>query len=113
MAEDSMDPFIQNNTGVSALTAEVDFEAFAHFLEGTPLSHAEKQDLLHALWDIAMIFVDLGFAVGRPETPCGQDGISQDQITQFVADALNSKLPKTDNSEADLSAMECFEKVTV
>lgn len=113
MADDSiMDPIDNQMTGTSALEAEVDFEAFAYFLGDTSLSEAEKRELLYALWDIAMIFVDLGFSVGRPETPCGQDVISQDQITQFFADALDLKSSEQTNNEADLSAMERFEKVT-
>lgn len=41
----------------------VDYEAYAHFLEGTDLSEAEKQELLQSLWNVVVEFVALGFGV--------------------------------------------------
>lgn len=41
----------------------IDVQAYAHFLDGSDLSAAQKEEFLQALWSIIVEFVSLGFGV--------------------------------------------------
>ena len=70
-------PAPSSASGPAAIT--VDYEAYAHFLDGSELSEDQKQALLQSLWNIVVGFVSLGFDV-HPAYPdrspdrnaCGQ-----------------------------------------
>lgn len=63
-------------TTTNPAALSVDFEEFAHFLDGTNLSEEEAQQYLRTMWDIVCQFVALGFGVHpaqMAQNSCGQD----------------------------------------
>ena len=54
-------PAPRSASGPAAIT--VDYEAYAHFLDGSELSEDQKRAFLQALWALVCEFVALGFDV--------------------------------------------------
>jgi len=54
----------------------VDYERYAHMLEDSDLSEAQKREFLQSLWNVIVEFVSLGFGVHplqQAENACGKD----------------------------------------
>ncbi|MEM6537374.1 MAG: hypothetical protein AAF668_06550 [Pseudomonadota bacterium] len=52
-----------------------EYERYAHFLDEADLSQDQKREVLQALWNIVVGFVDLGFGVHpvqQAQKPCGK-----------------------------------------
>ncbi len=80
-------------------TLTVDWEAYVPLLEGSDLSDEDKREFIETLWSIVVGFVDLGFSVGSPERPCGQDADADAPSASHVVHSLVDqwdKAAKTD-----------------
>lgn len=72
----------------------VDYDRYAHYLDGTDLTDEQKQEYLQALWSIIVEFVSLGFSVHplqQAENACGK----------FEENSSNSALEATDQLYLD------------
>ena len=56
-------PFEETSTKTNASTVRFNPEDYIEHLEGMDLTDDEARDVLSALWDIMVQFVDLGFQV--------------------------------------------------
>lgn len=74
------------------LTVAVDFEEFAHFLEGSDLTEEEACRYLQTIWVIVCEFVSLGFGVHpaqQAQDSCGKDRRSSPTTAMAKSDGLN------------------------
>lgn len=70
---------------------EVDFEEFAHYLDGKNMSEAEKVACLQDYWTIIWGFVRLGYGLSpAQQIPCEQVGYSGDNAPKSRSDPLYS-----------------------
>lgn len=53
-------------------TLKVDIEKYQAWLDDPALSEQQREQMLEALWQIILCFVDLGFGVSPLENACGQ-----------------------------------------
>ena len=102
MTSDPPDPETPNT--LKPLSA--DLSRFAHHLEGTSLSDAQKQDMLETLWALMIQFVDLGFGLSPTQNICGQLVEIADHLPSDSAKALHSSSPPDafNNAAQDRSA---------
>lgn len=75
---------------------EIDVERYQHLLDG--LDEDQREQVLRALWDIVVAFVDLGFGVHPMQQACGQLGESSDCAVDREADAIGSTHQTKDNN---------------
>lgn len=97
----------------------VDYDLYAHYLEGSELSDAQKQELLQTLWNIVCEFVSLGFnvhPVQQAKKTCGQvtenrgeaaptSAIEVSSLNQFITENLADYTdPETERSGEGVEA---------
>lgn len=97
-------------------TLECDFEAYAHYLEDSDLTENEKRQILEALWNIAVAFVDIGFGVHPGQQVCGklEDNLSKASPTapdglyfdtrQIIENFMSVTDPKEEKDEEGVDA---------
>jgi hypothetical protein len=75
-------------------TLTLDVALYQHYLDGSDLTNAEKNELLETLWSIICEFVRLGFGVHPvqqvTQEPCGKLEIPTLNATQTDLSALDS-----------------------
>ena len=85
------DVVINNNPAL-----QVDPDVYRPYLEDEDISEADKEELLLALWSIAVSFVKLGYDVHplqqviSPDMPCGQDDKNASVIRLNPTNLLSS-----------------------
>ncbi|MDJ0922854.1 MAG: hypothetical protein QNI84_17130 [Henriciella sp.] len=67
---------------------EFDPETYAHHVADLDLTPEQQDELISAIANIMLAFVDLGFGISPTQTPCGQDGILGDLIPETLPDLL-------------------------
>lgn len=70
---------------------EIDFTEFAHYLEGADISDEEAGALMRSLWDIAIVFVDLGWEVSAPDLPPENADITARNLANFIKNEVELK----------------------
>lgn len=76
------------------LTIEFDVDEFRHHVEELELSEEQERELLTALWNIIVQFVDLGFGVHpvqRARATCGKDQKTRRNATLCSDPAVSFK----------------------
>ena len=69
----------------------VDVEKYQHFLDGSDMTDAQKEEYLQTLWSIIMNFVELGFGVHPLQEVCGQIAENGGESADPDSDALKSE----------------------
>ncbi len=87
----------------SKTTVEVDIRKYQAWLDDPDLSDEQKEQIVKALWQIIICFVDLGFGVSPLQVACGQlseiEGACGEEAKDVVrSDAVN--LSDTSNTIA-------------
>ncbi len=75
------------------LCVGVDFEKYQHFLDGSDLTDEEKQQVVQALWDIIVNFVDLGIGVH----PIQQTGSMNNDINKSALETFQAEFETVAN----------------
>lgn len=70
---------------------EIDVERYQNLLDDPDLDPAQREQILRALWDIIIAFVDLGFGVHPMQQACGQLGETDIEAGNAADDAVHSK----------------------
>lgn len=78
-------PDEKNSSEKTPLILSVDWELYAHALEGSTLTDDEKREFIGTLWYIVCAFVDLGFGIES----------TQQAIAARDAARLESSVPDT------------------
>ena len=71
-----------------APTLTFDPETYAHHIDGLDLTEDQRDELILAIANIMIAYVDLGFGVSPAQTPCGQDGFWGGLIPKTAPDLL-------------------------
>ncbi|NQY41449.1 MAG: hypothetical protein HRT80_15295 [Henriciella sp.] len=71
---------------------EFDPNDFVHHLEGLELSDDQADELIRALAEIMLAFVDLGFGIAPSQKSCGQ----QDLAKRFLAGGISKMVHSSD-----------------
>lgn len=79
----------------TAAIVEFDPQDFVHHLEGLELSDEQADELIRALAEIMLAFVDLGFGIAPSQKSCGQ----QELAKRFLAGGLTKMVHSSDVSE--------------
>lgn len=93
-------PFqLSASTSARRPCVEIDFEAYAPYLESADISADEKRQLIEAVWSIVTSFVQLGFGLTPaqqvlesrvdPKAGCGQVSKNQDDGPVPASDRLD------------------------
>lgn len=93
------------DTPSTPLTANFDWKAYAHHLDGLDLTDDQKAQLVVEMMAVMVAFVDLGFGVGSGQKV--GDGGGDDSLFMPQADeaVLDSKaVPSTDSAHEDALA---------
>ncbi|MEP0961865.1 MAG: hypothetical protein ABJQ70_09880 [Roseobacter sp.] len=80
---------------------DVDLNAFAHHLDGSDLSDAEKREYLSIFWNIVIAFVDLGYGLNPAQDPCEQLPKTPKKTGFLSADSLDLR-QFTDNANKEV-----------
>lgn len=67
---------------------EVDVDRYQALLDDPALSAQDKEQIITALWQIIIAFVDLGFGVHPVQQACGKEYKSEDQSSIRDKDAV-------------------------
>jgi hypothetical protein len=54
------------------LAIQFDARAFAHFLDESDLTEAQKLEYIETIWTIVLQFIDMGFGIHPLQQACGQ-----------------------------------------
>lgn len=69
-----------------SLCVGVDYERYQHYLDNSDLSDEEKQQVIQALWDVIVNFVDLGIGV-HPLQQTGANNVDNSNVKQATFQA--------------------------
>lgn len=72
-------------------TLQVDIEKYQAWLDDPDLSEENKDQIIRALWQIIMCFVDLGFGVAPLQEACGQVSEGEGFCGTAKQDVVKSK----------------------
>lgn len=75
---------------------DFDPSEFAHHLEGLELTDDQAEELIRALAEIMLAFVDLGFGIAPSQKSCGQREIA----SRFLAGGLSKMVHSTEETAA-------------
>ena len=75
---------------------QLDVDYYKDLLDAPDLGDAEKEQIITALWQIVVSFVELGFGVHPTQQACGKGGTKQDQTSISGEDGLEYRRPTTD-----------------
>lgn len=78
---------------------QIDIEKYQTFLDETDLNEDQKRDVIEALWQIIVAFVDLGFGVHPVQQACGQLEDCGPKIGETAEDLLGLDHPLTQRFE--------------
>ena len=70
-------------------------EKYAHHVAGLDLTKEQSDELISAIANIMMAFVDMGFGIGPSQTPCGQVKSFNDLLPKILPDLLNCENSNT------------------
>lgn len=87
---------------------EIDFEAYAPYLESADISEAEKRQLIEALWSIVTSFVQLGFGLSPVQQILESRADNQAACGQVSKIQDDGPIPASDKVEYRHSVMQNF-----
>ncbi len=79
---------------------QIDTAKYQKYLDDPSLSDAQKEEIITALWQIIICFVDLGFGVSPHQQACGQ-----------LNEAVDLKAKKDSNESKPLTLKDAFNAV--
>ncbi len=89
---------------------EINFAEFAHYLEGADISDEEAGALMRSLWDIAIIFVDLGWNVSAPDLPPENADRRAEKLANFIKNEVEFKPAITTKEGIEAGLAPCFDE---
>lgn len=66
------DPIHERDPTPPTLAIQFDAREFAHFLDESDLTEAQKLEYIQTVWGIVLQFIDLGFGIHPIQQACGQ-----------------------------------------
>jgi len=85
-------PQVEYESALPALT--IDYEKYAHLLDDPDLSEDQKREFIETIWNIVMMFVDMGFNVHptqQAQNACGKDQKNHTKTPLSASNALQSR----------------------
>lgn len=79
----------------------LDVEYYKELLDDPALGDVEKEQIITALWQIIVAFVELGFNVHPSQQACGKGRTKQDRTSKFGTDALEYSQPVRASENVD------------
>lgn len=80
---------------------QLDVEYYKVLLDDADLDEAEKEQIVTALWQIVVAFVELGFGVHPTQQVCGKGRTKQDRTSNSGEDGLDFSQPRKIRENVD------------
>ena len=87
---------------------ELDFEAYAPFLEDADISDDDKRQLIEALWSVVVSFVQLGYGLSPVQQALEARQLADPACGQFAESRDSGAIPPPDPVEYNYTITQNF-----